>query len=73
MSEINIGCQGKLMLVQGLEIFASMLQPVVKKEGGRENWADWVTQGFVYILCWLVANLYMPGFLRASECLLQHD
>lgn len=32
-----------------------------------------MTQGFVCSLCWLVANLYMPGFLRASGCLLQYD
>lgn len=27
----------------------------------------------MYSLCWLVANLYMPGFLRASGCLLKYD
>lgn len=63
-----------LRLGQGCYFMSFRCLPVlIKKKEKEKKRADWVTGGFVYILGWFVANLYMPTFPGASECLLQHD
>lgn len=72
ISEIKVWCWGKADISLRLR---DIYRDVIPSGKWRRElkWADCVTQGLVYILCWFTANLYMPGFLRALECLLQHD